>query len=74
MAPLRIETGRYEMLPYDMKTCFLHCVIDVEAEEHVPLEYPLHNDIRQELFSKLHMSPNSFDTRLCILKGSFTLI
>ena len=37
VAPLRIETGLDEMLPYDMRNCF-HCVTDVETEEHVLLE------------------------------------
>ena len=41
VAPLRIETGRYEMMPYDMRSCFTK----VESEEHVLLECPLYNDI-----------------------------
>ena len=60
VASLRIETGRYEMLLYEMRNCF-HCVTDVETEEHVLLECPLYNDIRQELFSKVDMPSNSFD-------------
>ena len=54
VAPLRIETGRYEMIPYDKRNCF-NCITKVENEEHVLLECPLYKDIRLELFSKIEM-------------------
>ena len=78
VAPLRIETGRYEMLPYDIRNCF-HCVTDVKTEEHVLLEYPLYNDIRQELFSKVDMPSNSFDVlsnhdKVCLLLPDSSII
>ena len=41
VASLRIETGRYEMMPYDMRSFFTK----VESEEHVLLECPLYKDI-----------------------------
>ena len=37
VAPLRIETGRCEMISYDMRNCF-NCITNVENEEHVLLE------------------------------------
>ena len=38
VAPLRIETGRYEMIPYGERYCF-NCENKIESEEHVLLEY-----------------------------------
>ena len=54
VAPLRIETGRYEMIPYDKRNCF-NSITKVEHEEHVLLECPLYKDIRLEWFSKIEM-------------------
>ena len=53
-APLRIETGRYEMIPYEERYCF-NCTNKIESEEHVLLECPLYNDIRLELLSKIDL-------------------
>lgn len=55
VAPLRIETGRYERISYDERNCF-NCKTKVENEEHALLECPLYDDIRNELFSKIEMS------------------
>ena len=54
VAPLRIETGRYEMIPYEERYCF-NCTNKIESEEHVLLECPLYNDIRLELLSKIDL-------------------
>ena len=54
VAPLRIETGRYEMIPYGERYCF-NCEYKIESEEHVLLECPIYNDIRSELFSKIQL-------------------
>ena len=54
VAPLRIETGRYEMIPYGERYCF-NCENKIESEEHVLLECPIYNDIRSELFSKIQL-------------------
>ena len=59
VAPLRIETGRYEMIPYEERHCF-YCEKKVENEEHVLLECPLYNDIRLELFARIELP--YFDT------------
>ena len=66
------------MLPYDMRNCF-HRVTDVETEEHVLLECPLYNDIRQELFSKVDMPSNSIDAlsnhdKVCLLLSDSSIL
>ena len=47
-APLRIETGRYEGLPVEERTCFM-CPGSVESEHHVITTCPLYDDIRDDL-------------------------
>ena len=54
VAPLRIETGRYERIAYDERNCF-NCLSIVQNEEHVLLECPLYNDIRNESLSKVDL-------------------
>ena len=49
VAPLRIETGRYERLE---RVCF-NCVDKIESEEHVLLDCPLYQQIRESWFVKL---------------------
>lgn len=58
VAPIRIETGRYERLPVEERKCF-HCQTAIEDEEHVLLTCPLYNDIRQEYFD--NVSSNGID-------------
>ena len=48
VAPLKIETGRYEILYLDKRLCF-NCD-DIEDEKHVLLTCPLYEDLRQSLF------------------------
>ena len=52
VAPLRIETGRYQSLNVEDRTCF-NCLTEVEDEIHVLIECPLYQDIRNELFIKI---------------------
>ncbi|MEW8547636.1 MAG: reverse transcriptase family protein, partial [Candidatus Thiodiazotropha sp.] len=52
VAPLRIETGRYERLELQQRTCF-HCNGYIENEEHVLISCPLYNDIRQKLYDNI---------------------
>lgn len=52
VAPIRIETGRYERLNYYERTCF-YCIDKVENEEHVLLECPQYASLRESLFVKL---------------------
>ena len=46
VAPLRIETGRYERLEEEQRVCF-NCGDTIESEEHVLLECPLYQQIRE---------------------------
>lgn len=52
VAPLRIETGRYENIDVMNRKCF-NCPDTIEDEKHVLLYCPLYNDIRKELVSAL---------------------
>ena len=56
VAPLRVETGRYERKPINERTCFV-CThynnIPVEDEFHVILNFPLYADLRQALFNEI---------------------
>jgi hypothetical protein len=56
VAPLRIETGRYERLEVNERLCF-NCsklgVNVVEDEKHVLLQCPGYADIRQSIFNNI---------------------
>ena len=52
MAPIRLETGRYERLDESDRTCF-QCPDMVENEQHVLLACPLYNDIRLKYLEQL---------------------
>ena len=62
IAPLRIETGRYERLKEEERTCF-HCTDTVESEEHVLLVCPLYHQIREPWFAKLREHVPDFYTK-----------
>ena len=53
VAPLRIETGRYErnVVTANQRTCF-NCHDNVEDEFHVVMHCPVYNDLRRELLSQ----------------------
>ena len=50
VAPLIIETGRFERLPVDQRLCF-HCNGLVEDELHAIVVCPLYQDLRDTLFA-----------------------
>ena len=52
VAPLQIETGRYERLEEERRVCF-NCGDAIESEEHVLLDCPLNQQIRESWFVKL---------------------
>ena len=64
MAPLRIETGRYEGLEILERTCAI-CNMDVETEEHVLLTCSLYDDFREKLFAVISNNITEFDS-LCL--------
>ena len=59
-APLRIETGRYENLTVDQRTCF-RCPDAVEDEEHVITVCPLYTDLRNQLYVRCRELSPIFD-------------
>ena len=71
VAPLRIETGRYESIPLPRRVCF-NCNDMIEDETHVLLFCPLYDEIRNELFQHAYETEQSFNTlndidKLCFL-------
>jgi hypothetical protein len=59
VAPIRLETGRYERLAVNDRKCPL-CNTDVENEIHVLLKCPQYVDIRQNLLDKAMYINNGF--------------
>ena len=66
VAPLRVETGRYENIPFKDRLCF-NCLDTVEDEIHVLLECPLYCDIRANIFG-IYKQPTfkGIQSRLCL--------
>ena len=59
VAPIKLETGRYENLPLDERKCFI-CDA-VESEYNVICECPLYEDLRNPLFAKAeNVVPNFY--------------
>ena len=52
VAPIRVETGRYERLPVPERICFL-CKTCVEDELHVLLICPLYSELRHKYHDNL---------------------
>jgi len=59
VAPLRLETGRYENLAIEDRTCF-HCTELIEDVEHVITQCPLYSEIRAELFANINSVISGF--------------
>jgi ssDNA-specific exonuclease RecJ len=55
VAPLRIETGRYENKNVNERVCFI-CHDQIEDEKHVLLDCPLYADLRESLFNEVKRS------------------
>lgn len=65
-APISIEIGRYNNVPYDQRHC-IYCknigiVNVVEDENHVLLECPLYSEVRNELLRKAESIFETFDS------------
>jgi hypothetical protein len=50
VAPLRIETGRYENKNVNERVCFV-CHEQIEDEKHVLLDCSLYADLPESLFN-----------------------
>ena len=61
VAPIRLETGRYERLPEAERVCPF-CSSEIENEIHVMLNCPLYDDIRYNLFEKAKLLDANFNT------------
>jgi ssDNA-specific exonuclease RecJ len=55
VAPLWIETGRYENKNVNERVCFI-CHDQIEDEKHVLLDCPLYVDLRERLFNEAKRS------------------
>lgn len=63
VAPIRLETGRYERgkhLPVEQRCCYV-CQNSVESEIHVIVHCPLYQDLREELFNQCKTVEPLFD-------------
>ncbi len=61
VAPLRIETGRYENLDVHDRVCPF-CDNEIENETHVILECSIYNDVRTPLLEKACQFDNNFNS------------
>jgi methionyl-tRNA synthetase len=57
VAPLRIETGRYENKNVNERVCFI-CHEQIEDEKHVLLDCPLYADLLERLLNEAKRSIN----------------
>ncbi len=75
VAPIRLETGRYERgrhLPVDQRTCYV-CTNAVESELHVIIDCPLYTDFREDLFSYCNDANPQFNDMVDLEKLNFVL-
>lgn len=78
VAPLRIETGRYERLPVEQRLC-CQCSGHIEDELHVITECPLYLDLRDNLYENARAIQENFSTfnrleRLCFIMSNDDLV
>jgi hypothetical protein len=60
VAPLAIETGRFNNTPLDNRLCLFCDANAIEDEKHVLLHCDMYNDIREQLFEKCFNVEPSF--------------
>ena len=77
-APLRIETGRYEGLAEEERTCFACDYSCVESELHVLTACPLYRDIREDLYGACQLVLPDFvdftdQQKLCVILSNSEL-
>ena len=76
-APINVEIGRYNNVPYDQRSC-AYCknigILNVvEDEKHVLLECPLYIEKRSELLSKAESLFSGFENLSCVDKLNILL-
>ena len=59
MAPIRLETGRYENIKCEERCCF-NCSNLIEDETHVILHCPVYSDIRKKKFTDVLKANTNF--------------
>lgn len=77
VAPIRLETGRYEGLREMDRLC-IHCNV-IENEEHVLVTCPFYEDLRHDLFLACENESDVFQTfsscdKLCFLLSNDAVI
>ena len=60
VAPIRVETGRYERLPFAKRMCPL-CNDGIENELHVLTSCSMYNDLRDQIYTKAREHSENFD-------------
>ena len=61
VAPIRLETGRYERLIEAERVCPF-CNTEIENEVHVMLKCSVYDDKRYSLFEKANMIDDNFSS------------
>ena len=79
VAPIRLETGRYEGLPEVSRVCPFCDTCTVENEIHVMLLCPVYDDIRSDLLLQAVASDSNFQyvsnlDKYCLLFSNSDLI
>ena len=62
VAPIRLETGRYEHLPVEQRKCIFCSSNVIETEMHVLLECSLYDDLRNTVLKKANLSNALFSS------------
>ncbi len=62
VAPICLETGRYEELTEQERICPVCNMDEIESEIHVMILWPLYNDIRATLYESALLIDNDFNT------------
>ena len=57
VAPIHLETGRYEHLDIGSRVCF-ECKSEIVDEKHVFIRCPLYNDLRHDTFKNCQCFQN----------------
>ncbi|MCG8033469.1 MAG: reverse transcriptase family protein, partial [Candidatus Thiodiazotropha taylori] len=77
VAPIRIETGRYERLPIESRLC-TSCNT-IESEIHVICECPLYDDLRNSLFDQAKRVIPGFNSlsnedKMCAVLSNYEIV